>query len=114
MITVYGLRNCDTCRKALRWVKTEGIEHRFHDLRSDGLDGSTLANWIEVIGWEALLNRRSSTWRNLADNDKAGVDKTKATALMLANPTLIKRPVFGMDGNVLTGFGEAERRVLKG
>ena len=114
MIVVYGLKNCDTCRKALRWLEAEGVECRFHDLRSDGLAGGELAKWIEALGWEALLNRRSTTWRNIADADKTGLDAATAETLMLANPALIKRPVFDVGELVLVGFGDAQRQALSG
>lgn len=114
MIAVYGLRNCDTCRKALRWLETEGIECRFRDLRSDGLAEGDLAKWIEALGWEKLLNRRSATWRSLAGADKTGLDAAKAATLMSANPALIKRPVFDAGEFVLVGFGDAQRQALSG
>ncbi len=114
-LTVYGIRNCDTCRKALKWLEAEGIEHRFHDFRADGLDAGDLARWAEAAGWETLLNRRGTTWRKLPDADREGVDGAKATKLMEANPTLIKRPVFDRGGSdVLVGFSAAEQVALKG
>ena len=114
MIAVYGLKNCDTCRKALRWLAAEGIECRFHDLRSDGLTDGDLAKGAAALGWEALLNRRTTTWRNIADTDKTGLDAAKAETLMLANPALIKRPVFDAGEFVLVGFGDAQRQALSG
>lgn len=114
MITVYGIKNCDTCRKALKWLAAEGIEHRFHDFRVDGLDANSLSAWVKAAGWEKLLNRRGTTWRNLPDAEKDGVDEAGAETLMAANPTLIKRPVFEADGQVLVGFGDAEQAALKG
>jgi arsenate reductase len=113
MITVYGIKNCDTCRKALKWLAAEDIEHRFHDFRVDGLDPSSLSTWVKAAGWEKLLNRRGTTWRNLSDGEKDGVDEVKAEALMAGNPTLIKRPVFETGDMVLVGFGDAERDALK-
>ena len=112
MIAVYGLKNCDTCRKALRWLEAEEIEYRFHDVRSDGVADRDLAKWIEALGWEALLNRYSTTWRNIADADKIGLGTAGAETLMLANPTLIKRPVFDTGEFVLVGFGDAQRQAL--
>jgi len=104
MITVHGIKNCDTCRKALKWLEAEGIEARFHDFRVDGLDGAALQRWLAAVGWETLLNRRGTTWRKLPDSDTQNVDATSAEALMLANPTLIKRPVFDLDGDYAVGF----------
>ncbi len=113
MITVYGIKNCDTCRKAIKWLDAQGLKHRFHDFRADGLDAATLSDWIRDSGWEKLLNRRGTTWRNLSDADKECVDAVKAEALMVANLTLIKRPVFEGAGPILVGFGTAEQNVLK-
>ena len=114
MITVYGIKNCDTCRKALKWLAAEGIEHRFHDFRVDGLDPASLSSWVAAAGWEKLLNRRGTTWRNLSDSEKDGVDEARAKALMEDNPTLIKRPVFEAGGQVLVGFSDAAQAALKG
>lgn len=113
MITVYGIKNCDSCRKALKWLTAEGIEHRFHDFRVDGLEALSLSGWVKAAGWEKLLNRRGTTWRNLSDTEKDGVDHAKAEALMAGNPTLIKRPVFETGDQVLVGFTNAEQDTLK-
>jgi Spx/MgsR family transcriptional regulator len=112
MIIVSGLRSCDTCRKAIAWLKDHGIEHRFHDLRADGLDLATVARWARVVGWEALVNRRGTTWRGLPNVDKAELGEAKAIALMVAHPALIKRPVFEGAGGVMVGFDEAVREHL--
>lgn len=113
MITVYGIANCDTCRKARRWLDGEGIAHRFHDFRADGLDAKMLAAWVTALGWETLLNRRGATWRNLPEAARDGLTPATATALMLRHPTLIKRPVFAAGGAVLVGFSKAEMDTLK-
>ena len=102
MLTVYGLKSCDACRKARKALA--GREHRFHDLREDGLDGAMLDRWIGAVGWEALLNRRSTTWRALDDAEKAGLDAGRARGLMLAHPTLVKRPVIDDGGRVTVGL----------
>ncbi len=112
MITVYGIKNCDTCRKALKWLKAGGIDHQFHDFRKEGLDPSSLSTWVSEVGWEKLLNRRGTTWRNLSDAEKDGVDETKAEALMVENPTLIKRPVFEAENKIIVGFSAAEQEAL--
>ncbi len=114
MIEMWGLKNCDTCRKAMKWLDGEGIDHRFRDVRADGLDAKTLDRWIDAAGWETLLNRRGTTWRGLPEPDRADVDATRAAALMLAHPALIKRPVFDTGTMVLVGFSDAERKALKG
>jgi len=114
MITVYGIRNCDTCRKALKWLEAEGIEHRFHDFRKDGLEAASVAAWAKEAGWEKLLNRRGTTWRNLSDAEKDGVDAAKAERLMVANPTLIKRPVTDTGTRIFVGFSDDLRNDLTG
>ena len=113
MITVYGIKNCDTCRKALKWLDTVKIAHKFHDIRTDGLEEETLAAWVNEIGWEALLNRRGTTWRKLPEADRERLTAASASALMLKYPTLIKRPVFDAGGTYLVGFSKAEQDALK-
>lgn len=112
MLIVYGIRNCDTCRKARKWLDGQGIEHRFHDLRADGLPADSLAAWIAELGSQVLLNRRGTTWRNLPEDDKRAVDEAGAGRLMQRHPTLIKRPVFDLGDRRLVGFGEPERDAL--
>jgi arsenate reductase len=112
MINIHGLKNCDTCRKALKWMDAEGLVHRFHDVRADGIDEPTLRRWIEAVGWEALLNRRGTTWRQLQAVERDGVDESRAIVLMLAHPALIKRPVFEFDGRVIVGFAAKQQRDL--
>lgn len=112
MITVYGLRNCDTCRKARKWLQSQGIEHRFHDVRADGLERATLGRWVAALGWETLLNRRGTTWRQLPESERGPLTPESATALMLAHPSLIKRPVFDTGGHYLVGFSKAEQTAL--
>jgi arsenate reductase len=112
MVTIYGIRNCDTCRAALKWLAAEGMAHHFHDLRQDGLDAAKLDNWIAAIGWEKLLNRRSTTWRALSAAAKDSIDGPSARALMLDQPTLIKRPVFALGDICLVGFGDDQRETL--
>ena len=116
MITVYGIKNCDTCRKALKWLDAEGIEHRFHDFRKDGLNDASVAGWLASVGPEVLLNKRGSTWRKLDEQQKidAESDADKLAALLLGHPTLIKRPVFDGAGDLVVGFGAAEQAALKG
>ena len=113
MITVYGLRNCDTCRKALKWLDMEGIQYEFHDFRNEGIEAKELTVWVKAVGWECLLNRRSTTWRNLPEQKKKDLEEKKASKLMIANPTLIKRPVFNYDSEIIVGLGELEREALK-
>ena len=114
MITVYGIKTCDTVRKALKWLDGEGIEHAFHDFRADGLDAATVQRWVDALGWESVLNKRSTTWKNLTDTDKQGLDAAGAVALMVAHPTLVKRPVFELESAVLQGFTDDVRRQISG
>ena len=113
MITVYGIKTCDTCRKAMKWLRAEGIEARFHDFRADGLDGTTLDAWIAVLGWETLLNTRGTTWRKLPAEETRVVDGARARALMLAHPALIKRPVFDLGDGIVIGFKPADQQKVR-
>ncbi|GAB4571000.1 MAG: ArsC family reductase [Rhodothalassiaceae bacterium] len=113
MIVLFGLKNCDSCRKARKWLEAEGLAHRFVDVRTDGLAPETLDRWIEAISIEALLNRRGTTWRGLSDSDRADLDEEKARALMLAHPALIRRPVIDQDGHITVGFDLAIQARLR-
>lgn len=93
MITVYGLKSCDTCRATRRYLEERDFVHEFRDVRADGFTAEELDRWIEAAGWEKLLNKSSTTWRGLSDEQKDGLDAAKARALMIEHPTLIKRPV---------------------
>lgn len=104
---MYGIKNCDTVKKARTWLDGKGIVYRFHDFRVDGLDAPTLALWRDALGWEKLLNKSSTTFRGLPDDDRNGLDAEKAAALMLAYPTMIKRPVLDVDGRFMVGFKPA-------
>ncbi len=103
MITVYGIRQCDTCRKALKWLAGQGIDHEFHDFRVDGLDRGKVADWMASDFADVLVNRRSTTWRQLSEDQRAASGEA-LVELLLDHPTLIKRPVFETDGIVAVGF----------
>lgn len=109
---LYGIKNCDTVREARKWLKNKDIEYRFHDFRVDGLDKKDLRNWVKTTSWETLLNRRGTTWRQLPEADKEDVDEQKALRLMLAQPTLIKRPVLVNGKQVHVGFKSAKYDVI--
>lgn len=111
-LVVYGLKTCDTCRKALKALSAAGVEARLHDLREDGLDPDALRRWTDAAGWERLLNTRSTTWRGLDEADKTGVDAAKAFDLMTAHPTLVKRPVIEQGGTVHAGWTKAAQAAL--
>ena len=104
MLTLYGIPNCDTCRKARKWLDGNSVKHRFHDLRADGLEKTALVRWIEHVGWQLLLNTRSTTWRGLPEADRKKLNGQGALELMLQHPTLIKRPVLESTQQVLVGF----------
>jgi arsenate reductase (glutaredoxin) len=114
MITVYGIPNCDTVKKARQWLDTQGMAYVFHDFKKQGVPADRLNAWIEAAGWEALLNRRGTTWRRLDDATReAVVDAASAKALMLASPSVIKRPVFERLGVFLhCGFGPDAASIL--
>ena len=106
-LTMYGIKNCDTIKKARTWLESHGIAPDFHDYKVLGADAGQLATWVAARGWETLLNRAGTTFRGLPDADKAGLDADKAIALMVAQPSLIKRPVLVGDGVLLIGFKPA-------
>lgn len=103
-VTIYGIKTCDTVKKARTWLEGRDIAHRFVDFRVDGLDPKDLVRWKAAVGWEKLLNKASATFRGLPDSDRQGLDEKKALALMQAHPTLIKRPVLDVDGRITVGF----------
>ena len=108
MLKIYGLKNCDTCRAARKWLTAKGVPHEFFDLRETPLDAETIRHWLAQINLDTLLNKRGTTWRKLDDGDKELLDETKAVQLMLAHPALIKRPVFCHDGKISVGFARNE------
>ena len=102
--TMYGIRNCDTVKKARAWLDRQGVEYRFHDYKVAGIDVTQLDGWCKELGWEALLNRAGTTFRKLAPSEKECLDEKRAVALMLAQPTMIKRPVLDLRGRLVVGF----------
>jgi arsenate reductase len=106
-VTLYGLATCDTTRAARKWLDANGITHGFHDVRENGLTKSLVEGWVKQLGWEKVLNKASTTWRELPEKEKAGIDEKKAVALLLAHPTLVKRPVLDRSGALSLGFKPA-------
>jgi Spx/MgsR family transcriptional regulator len=105
LITIYGIKNCDTMKKARAWLDKHGIDYGFHDYKTVGIEHAQLEQWVKQVGWETLLNRAGTTFRKLPDKDKNGLDGRKAIALMLREPSMIKRPVLDLGrGKVLVGF----------
>ncbi len=103
-VTIYGIKTCDTVRKARTWLEGRSVEHRFVDYRAEALDPERLASWEKAVGWEKLLNKASATFKGLPEADKADLDRKKAIALMQEHPTLIKRPVLDVGGAITVGF----------
>ncbi len=112
MPTLFGIPNCDTVKKARRWLEQQQVDYRFHDFRRDGLDKKQLSEWLKKVDWSELLNRRSRTWRELAEQDKQDLTADKAVKLMVANPSLIKRPVLVNNKQVTLGFDQATYKKL--
>jgi arsenate reductase len=103
-ITIYGIKNCDTMKKARAWLDAHRIAYDFHDYKTAGIEKARLKQWADNLGWETLLNRAGTTFRKLPDAEKEGLNETKAIALMLAQPSMIKRPVLDVGGKLLVGF----------
>ena len=114
MIILYGIANCDTIKKARRWLDEHGVEYRFHDYRRDGLDETRVRTWVDELGWEALLNRRGNTWRKLSLAIQDGIDRESAIRLMLEQPSIIRRPLLETATNRLIGFSEDSYAELLG
>lgn len=107
-ITLYGIKNCDTMKKARTWLDSHGVRYEFHDYKASGIDATTLARWAGQVGWETLLNRAGTTFRKLSETQRADLTERKAIALMLEQPSMIKRPVLEMGVRILVGFKPEE------
>ncbi len=103
-LTIYGIKNCDTMKKARMWLEAKGVAHAFHDYKSAGIDAAKLQAWSKEVGWEVLINRAGTTFRKLPDDQKEGLTEARAIALILAQPGMIKRPVLEGHGALLVGF----------
>jgi len=113
-VRLYGIRNCDTVKKARAWLDGAGIAYDFHDYKAAGVDRARLEGWVDRLGWEVLINRAGTTFRKLPDADKADLDAARAVALMCAQPSMIKRPVVEAGDALLVGFKPAEwEKVLR-
>ncbi|MBN8528098.1 MAG: ArsC family reductase [Caulobacterales bacterium] len=104
MITMYGIPNCDTVKKARTWLDQNGVAYVFHDYKKAGVDRARLAAWVEELGWETVLNRAGTTFRALSETDKAGLEANKAIELMLVQPSMIKRPMLDLGDRRVVGF----------
>ena len=113
-IILYGIANCDTVKKAKTWLQQQGVEYSFHDYRKQGLDPGQLSAWVDELGWEALLNRRGTTWRKLDQTVRDAIDRDSAIQIMLDNPAIIKRPLLDRDGDKILGFdADAYQEIAK-
>jgi len=112
MTTIYGIKNCDTMKKARAWLDEKGIAYDFHDYKTAGIERGRLEGWARKVGWEALLNRAGTTFRKLPAGDKEGLTETKALTLMVAQPSMIKRPVLETSGRLLVGFKPEQYETL--
>ncbi|HKY19342.1 MAG TPA: ArsC family reductase [Rhizomicrobium sp.] len=112
--TVYGIKNCDTMKRARAWLEGRKVAHQFHDYKVTGIDKATLEGWAKKVGWEVLLNRAGTTFKKLPEADKENLTEKKAIALMLAQPSMIKRPVLDVKGKLTVGFKPEEYKKLFG
>ncbi|ACE84571.1 ArsC family reductase [Cellvibrio japonicus] len=112
MTILYGIKNCDTVKKARNWLEQHGIDYQFHDFRTDGLSETQINHWIRELGLEQLVNKRSTTWKALDDASKAAFSESTAPKIIAANPTLIKRPLLDTGSHKQLGFKEAEYQQL--
>ncbi|MDJ0927140.1 MAG: Spx/MgsR family RNA polymerase-binding regulatory protein [Gammaproteobacteria bacterium] len=108
MIRLFGIRSCDSCRKAVKWLEQNDIDYQFVDLRRDGFSGADVDRWQESAGWENLLNKRSLTWRKIPRVDRDGLDAGRAAQLIQDHPTVMRRPLLECENRVLLGFDETE------
>jgi Spx/MgsR family transcriptional regulator len=112
MTTLYGIKNCDTVKKARSWLDTHKVDYQFHDFRSDGLSETKVKTWLKTLGLETLVNKRSTTWKELDDATKAAFSDSTAVPIIVANPTLIKRPVLETTSETRVGFNAADYQTL--
>jgi len=101
---LYGINNCDTVKKAKNWLETHNINYQFHDFRKQGLDANTINRWLQSVSWDKILNKRSTSWRNLDPSIQQTVNETNIVDLLIENPTLIKRPVMDVNDTITLGF----------
>ena len=112
MITLYGIKNCDTVKKARRWLEQHGVDYSFHDFREDGVDREAVAAWIDELGWQNLVNRRSTSWKALDQDTRDTMDSDSALAAIMDQPTLIKRPLLDTGHERFTGFSAASYQKI--
>lgn len=111
-LRIHGIKSCDTCRKARKWLDEHGLEHAWSDLREAPPAAGDVQRWLDAVGADALVNRRSTTWRGLDEDDRPALDSPAVIGVLVEHPTLIKRPLFEREGEFRTGFGDAQRQWL--
>jgi len=111
-VVMYGIKNCDTIKKAKKWLDAKGVEFTFHDYRKDGLSDELLSSLESTLGWEALLNKRGTTWRKLPEETRNAINKESALLIMLENPAIIKRPILNTGNSLELGFSDAAYQQL--
>jgi arsenate reductase len=107
VVTLYGIKNCDTVKKARKWLEQHGVEYEFHDFREDGLDTEAVKAWLDELGWETLVNKRSTSWKALDPATREAMDDASALSAIVSQPTLIKRPLLDIGNERHTGFSTA-------
>ena len=112
MTILYGIKNCDSVKKARQWLEQHQITYQFHDFRGDGLSAEQVSVWIELLGWETLINKRSTSWKALDDDVKRAMSAATATTAILTSPTLIKRPLLATGTQLIVGFKAADYQAL--
>lgn len=112
MITLYGIKNCDTVKKARAWLDSNAISYRFHDFRADGIDAKSVGDWLKAIGVDTLVNRRGTTWRELDTGLQSLIGTTRTTDILIEHPTLIKRPVLVTEDGIYCGFSDAQYKKI--
>lgn len=112
MTTIYGIKNCDTMKRAFAWLKDQHVDYQFHDYKKQGIDAETLSKWSAKVGWEKLLNTRGTTWRKLSEDQRVDMSEKKAQQLMRQQPSLIKRPVLSHGSKILVGFDDKAYQEL--
>ncbi|CUB04950.1 ArsC family reductase [Marinomonas fungiae] len=112
MTTIYGIKNCDTMKKAFRWLEENNVEYAFHDYRKDGLERDLLASWIEQLGWEAVVNKRGTTWRKLEPEIQAAMNNETAVEVLLEQPAMIKRPLLDHQQSLTLGFKPEQYQAI--
>lgn len=111
-VKMYGIKSCQTMKKAMTWLESHKIDFEFHDYKKLGIDETTLKQWLEQKNWDEVINKRGTTWRKLSDEDKSDIDPAKAIQLMIANSSLIKRPALMVDGKLHLGFDETTYQTI--